>query len=337
MTPQSLRVGVLLASVLAPACDAVLDVRVFPAEVSDAGSPDANQLDSSRGDSAPEAETDTSSESDVFDATMISNESGDAQQGDLSAPSSDDGESAQDAYDEPYCGNGRLDPGEQCDLGAQNMANAYGKGACTTDCKNAPYCGDGAINGPEICDSGGSTSTAVGACNPECTGFYGKRAILPTMNDYSTDLGGAAGADVICQTEYGSGWKALIVGGGRTATTTPWLGDDPQDWVIEKYMYYYNGDNQLIWQTGGVPLLGVVGGQRVNTYAPAFPTTGSYPWSGWADDWTTIPDGECEGWTLGNYTGPDGGFESGYFAFADLRQAATEPCGSTSFLLCVEQ
>ena len=42
---------------------------------------------------------------------------------------------------------------EQCDLGSQNQANAYGKGACTTSCKNAPYCGDGRVQSPpEACD-----------------------------------------------------------------------------------------------------------------------------------------------------------------------------------------
>src|SRR5262249_32016458 len=123
------------------------------------------------------------------------------------------------------CGNGTMDPGEECDLGAANSATAYGQGQCTTECKTAPYCGDNFVNGPEVCDSGGSGLTDLGACTPECSGYYEKKIGRLSNNMYSTDLGGITGADAKCVAEFGSRWKALIVGGARRATTTPFKGD----------------------------------------------------------------------------------------------------------------
>ena len=51
----------------------------------------------------------------------------------------------------PLCGNGRLDPGEQCDTGPQNSDERAD--ACRTDCRRA-RCGDGTIDGSERCDDG---------------------------------------------------------------------------------------------------------------------------------------------------------------------------------------
>jgi len=44
--------------------------------------------------------------------------------------------------DDP-CGNGALDPGEECDNGTEQNTGIYG--GCRADCKLAPYCGDGNI------------------------------------------------------------------------------------------------------------------------------------------------------------------------------------------------
>ena len=244
------------------------------------------------------------------------------------------------SVDAGVCGNGFLDPGEQCDQGSANVpvASAYGrKGACTTLCTWAPYCGDGILNAAELCDDGGSGSTALGACNPECTGFYTKKVISQTSGLYSTNLGGPSGADTICQSQFGMGWKALVVGGGRRATVTPYVGDSQLDWVIHKYTYYYNAQDQFIWRTDSVPLLGVSGGMRQSLSAAAFDAGGGvYPWSGWNTDWTTTPDdagnfGTCLGWTDAAYP------SEADFASTDLRLVGSEYCGSGSFILCVQQ
>lgn len=64
------------------------------------------------------------------------------------------------------CGNGELDPGEECDLGLVDNSNS---GACTIECKTAK-CGDGLLQiGKEACDNGGSNNnTAYGGCMQNC-------------------------------------------------------------------------------------------------------------------------------------------------------------------------
>jgi hypothetical protein len=237
----------------------------------------------------------------------------------------------------PYCGDGTKDAQEQCDLGSANQPTPYGQGTCSTQCKNGGYCGDGATNGPEACDNGGTGSTDLGACNPVCTGYYEKKIIKPTIGFYSTDLGGPSGADAICQAEFGSAWKAFLVGGSRRATVTPLAGDGQQDWVIQKYTHYYNTRDEFIWRTDDLALLGVRNGMRLTTYANPFDAVGSYPWTGWESDWTTvaedpnIPRGTCLGWTS-----TDPAWRAS-FCLPDLTHGATELCGGTSFILCVQQ
>jgi hypothetical protein len=170
-----------------------------------------------------------------------------------------------------------------------------------------------------------------------CTGYYEKKLIKRTGALYSTNLGGPSGADAICQSEFGAGWKALLVGGSRRATVTPLAGDGQQDWVIQKYTHYYNWLDQLIWRTDDLSLLGVRNGTRLTIYANPFDLSGSYPWTGWENDWTTvsedpnIPRGTCLGWTS-----TDPAWRAS-FCLPDLTHGATELCGGSSFILCVQQ
>lgn len=66
------------------------------------------------------------------------------------------------------CGNGQLDPGEQCDDGKND--GSYG--TCNPNCTVAPYCGDGKTdNPPEACDNGAAnspTAYGVGSCTDKC-------------------------------------------------------------------------------------------------------------------------------------------------------------------------
>jgi cysteine-rich repeat protein len=63
---------------------------------------------------------------------------------------------------DPYCGDGHVDYGEQCDDGKNN-----GKYSCTNSCTIRHYCGDGVVDAGEACDKGGLNGT--GSCTTSCT------------------------------------------------------------------------------------------------------------------------------------------------------------------------
>ena len=68
----------------------------------------------------------------------------------------------------PYCGDGVISNGEQCDEG---MANGSGYGHCTASCTLGPRCGDGVLqagNG-EQCDDGVNNGSSGSKCNADCT------------------------------------------------------------------------------------------------------------------------------------------------------------------------
>jgi hypothetical protein len=215
--------------------------------------------------------------------------------------------------------------------------------ACPSECREsdsgASCCGDGAVTGNERCDQGSSRRTELGDCNPECSGFYEKKFLRHTGLDfYPGNLGGPIGADQICRSKFGAGYKALIVGGGRRATETALRGDGQTDWVLRKFTHYFNEQNALVWRTDSTALLGVQEGQRVNLFADVFGFSNqTYPWGGYDTNWMTIKDnpasfvGTCQGWTTSSQNA------WGNFPLTDLRSGASEPCSTSQPLLCVEQ
>ncbi len=76
------------------------------------------------------------------------------------------------------CGNGKIDPFEECDLGNKNGNDP--NASCTLSCKK-PKCGDGIIQGAECCDDGPNNGVN---CKPDCT--------CPSQ----TTTTGAGGADM---------------------------------------------------------------------------------------------------------------------------------------------
>jgi fibro-slime domain-containing protein len=67
----------------------------------------------------------------------------------------------------PYCGDGVVSNGEQCDEGA---LNGSGYGHCTSACKLGPRCGDGLLQSPpEQCDDGINNGSTGDKCNSNCT------------------------------------------------------------------------------------------------------------------------------------------------------------------------
>ena len=64
------------------------------------------------------------------------------------------------------CGDGVLDPGEECDEGAENSDLL--PDACRTNCQSA-RCGDGVVDGGEACDDGDlNQEYAPGTCRTTC-------------------------------------------------------------------------------------------------------------------------------------------------------------------------
>jgi hypothetical protein len=106
----------------------------------------------------------------------------------ITVPGVDAGISVRAPTPATSCGNGYLDPGEQCDLGQLNRIDAYGSGQCFSNCTTAPACGDGVKNGPEECDDGPMNAETdgrygtQGQCNTLCqkiTLFCGDQQVTP--------------------------------------------------------------------------------------------------------------------------------------------------------------
>lgn len=106
----------------------------------------------------------------------------------------------------PTCGDGVRDPGEDCDLGADNGVPGSGCSVacvktgiclpstdeCTSqgDCSGGePCCGDGVLDPGEACDDGNlvdgdccsATCTVPGSCVPACEDVFGPRLLTATM------------------------------------------------------------------------------------------------------------------------------------------------------------
>lgn len=135
----------------------------------------------------------------------------------------------------PTCGDGIVDPGEQCDQGSflnsdsgactvqcelakcgdslvwvgeedcdngpDNNDDLYG--GCTTQCKFGARCNDGTIQAPEECDLGDDNGTDMHApdgvpCSNGCR-YHARLAFLTSAAYKGGELGGVEGAHLKCQ------------------------------------------------------------------------------------------------------------------------------------------
>ena len=97
--------------------------------------------------------------------TGTSDGSGSTSTGTTEAITSSDGSSSTGAP--AFCGDGAVDPGEECDEGASNSD----AGTCTAACKSA-VCGDGLLGPGEACDDGNTddADACTNACAPASCG-----------------------------------------------------------------------------------------------------------------------------------------------------------------------
>ena len=132
----------------------------------------------------------------------------------------------------PSCGDGQLDPGEECDPGISQLSqtgactlacetakcgdnlvwagkeacddgpgnndNLYG--GCTTQCAIGPRCNDGEVQGPEECDFANGTGESPPGGVP-CDGcrFQAKLVFLTSTTYKGGEIGGVEGAHIKCQ------------------------------------------------------------------------------------------------------------------------------------------
>lgn len=202
-------------------------------------------------------------------------------------------------------------------------------------------CGDGVLDAGEFCDDGVANGLDEGDCAPDCSAVIEQRAIFVTIADvsgsFAADTDGVVSVlDALCATEFGAGARALFAyGEERRATTTPLLGDDAVDWVLDPWTRYDNGFGELVDITGAVPLLGVGPDGTAQPLQHALWMGNSNPVvTGMNTDWTTIADDDCMGWTAS--TGSMAQGNPGFVGDGDfLRLPGNTTCNNDRAFYCV--
>lgn len=240
------------------------------------------------------------------------------------------GSSASSGTGGAICGDGKTQPPEECDSGADNGPHK----ACKADCTQN-VCGDGDVGPGEKCDDGADNGLGLLKCAPDCSRMIVKKKIVVSQPQSNGDFGPnpVAHADSLCPLNY----KALFVfGDARRATTSANEFKNPVDWVITPYTYYYNDKSNPLWLTDAVPLLGVRNGTFMGLENPV---SGISDWSmsGLAADWTTSGVHNCGGWSN---PGMVDDMSVGWLFATDITfilDATLASCSSSASLYCVEQ
>lgn len=211
-------------------------------------------------------------------------------------PTTDDTTDLTSGGEDPFCGDGNVDPGEECDDGLEN--NGLDE-SCLPDC-NLNVCGDGNIGPDEFCDDGeGDNVLEVGACAPDCSTVVEEKVIRLGDAVLNGDLGNnpVATADGTCPV----GFDAMFAHSGtRRATSSANAVVDPVDWVLTPWTFYVRASGDLIWATDAVPLLGVRDGASVPLENPVYEFDILGPqWvlTGMEADWTTAVSSNCDGFS----------------------------------------
>ena len=181
---------------------------------------------------------------------------------------------------------------------------------------------------------------------------------------HTGSLGGIAGADNLCNTsanrpDTAKTYKALIVGGGRTACTTANCSGgvgEHTDWVLTPSTYYSRGGDGMGAPGGDGAIIGQTDANGLFT----FPLTNKMDkdgvgmgggqsqviWTGLNADWTTAAN-TCTGWTSANAAQYGAAGASRDLTSAAINDAAGSATGvgsanyecdwNTGKLYCVEQ
>ena len=198
-----------------------------------------------------------------------------------------------------------------------------GDGACTIDAGVAPT----------------FTLTSDGTCKVTFSStptIVAKRRVFLTSGKHTGDLGGIAGADMVCMTDPsypGAGtFKALLVDGSArvactSASCTAAMG---VDWVLAPNTTYYRADDstQIGTTTAAATFAFAIKNPISNSAATAF--------TGLDADWTTASAATCSGFATANPDDHAAIGDSG--ADNDLAIAdTTVACNQATSVYCVEQ
>lgn len=120
------------------------------------------------------------------------------------------------AADTGICGDGGIDPGEQCDDG--NLVNGDG---CSNTC-TLEQCGNGVIDENEQCDTGGANGTKDSNCSLTCMISFCGDGMVDTGNGEECDDGNNVSGDGcsnVCTTENASSSSSSDSSASASAST----------------------------------------------------------------------------------------------------------------------
>lgn len=280
---------------------------------------------------------DSSTEGDTDGSTTSEEACGDGvidpgEECDLGADNDNSGECTKLCLN-AVCGDGFEQPGEACDEGADNHPSKYN--GCTPECSLGPFCGDGVTQSPdEECDPLDPNPDSSAVC-VSCK-WSGKRVFV-SSETYDGDLGGLDGADTICQD--------LASGAGLTsgdATFRAWLSSSdtsaasrlhhsPEEYIlVDGTVVAENWDDLADGAIASAINLDELGGLAVETPRAWTNTTSSAASRGAAD---------CAGWKS-NTQGSKGHVGWVVMTDAEWTQAidfTPAGCIQERRLYCVEQ
>lgn len=132
------------------------------------------------------------------------------------------------------CGDGLLDPGEECDDGDDNANDLYD--GCTLACTLGPRCKDALVQPDhEECDPLDPNLVDEAACTDACT--WGGRLVFVSSSTYTGALAGLTGADATCRALAKSagladptGYRAWLSAG--TASAASRIGDTGEPFIL---------------------------------------------------------------------------------------------------------
>ncbi|HWB73289.1 MAG TPA: DUF1554 domain-containing protein [Nannocystaceae bacterium] len=250
---------------------------------------------------------------------------------------SDDVESSTGSF--PYCGDGNVDDGEECDEGDAIGPDAHCLEGCILN-----ICGDGELDpGIEACDDGEASNVLeVGACAPDCSTVIEEKIIRLGEFLDNGDFGNnpVSFADSTCDPGYQAMFSYPDV---REATTVAYSSVGAIDWTLAPYTAYVRPDGTLVWITDDVPLLGVRAGAPQplengvidDNCGPCFAYRTV---TGFAPDWTTRISETCSLWESTS-SGITAAVGNPYFADDFIDNGENLQCDDLALtsVYCVEQ